>query len=309
MGAGVEGQRGSQGGRGGQGGAPRRRAPPLHPTTPTPVHRPLPPILPAAVNLTRIVRDEGVRGLYRGLGPTLAALLPNWAVYFTVYDRMKGLLGADAAHVAQGAPAPASGEAALRAAVIDTPWSAAFVSYVIRQAGATADAFHFSNAHRAYIYDAFATSAAEATNAASKQIYRACPVTTTRPRVGDLICHQREPALATASDTEVRERIRTELAGNSDTRSVRRTHCDVIAHIDARAHKMYIISGNVYHAVSARKLNLRRNLTLSARQHGNCSDAARWSLPQPATATAVPSSHTGSCSLNDRKWFVLLQLR
>ena len=114
MGAGVEGQRGSQGGRGGQGGAPRRRAPPLHPTTPTPVHRPLPPILPAAVNLTRIVRDEGVRGLYRGLGPTLAALLPNWAVYFTVYDRMKGLLGADAAHVAQGAPAPASGEAALR---------------------------------------------------------------------------------------------------------------------------------------------------------------------------------------------------
>jgi len=200
-------------------------------------------------------------------------------------------------------------EAALRAAVIDTPWSAAFVSYVIRQAGATADAFHFSNAHRAYIYDAFATSAAEATNAASKQIYRACPVTTTRPRVGDLICHQREPALATASDTEVRERIRTELAGNSDTRSVRRTHCDVIAHIDARAHKMYIISGNVYHAVSARKLNLRRNLTLSARQHGNCSDAAHWSLPQPATATAVPSSHTGSCSLNDRKWFVLLQLR
>jgi len=200
-------------------------------------------------------------------------------------------------------------EAALRAAVIDTPWSAAFVSYVIRQAGVTTDAFHFSNAHRAYIYDAFATNAAELTNTAGKQIYRACPVTTTRPRVGDLICHQREPALAGASDAAVRERIRTELASKADTRSVRRTHCDVIAHIDRLDHKMYIISGNVYHAVSARKLNLRRNLRLSATQQGHCSDAAHWTMPQPPTGTADLPNHKTTCSLNDRKWFVLLQLR
>jgi hypothetical protein len=52
-------------------------------------------------------------------------------------------------------------EAALRAAFIDTPWSAAFISYVIRQSGVAANAFQFSNAHRAYIYDAFMASAAE----------------------------------------------------------------------------------------------------------------------------------------------------
>jgi hypothetical protein len=201
-------------------------------------------------------------------------------------------------------------EAALRAAVIDTPWSAAFVSYVIKQAGVTADGFHFANAHRTFIYDAFATSATEVSNAADHRIYRACPVTSTRPRVGDLICFQREPALAGESDEAVRERIRGELAGGVDARTVRRTHCDVVAHIDVPARKMYVIGGNVYQSLAVKKLNLRRRgLKFSVIQKGHCGGPGDWTLPQPAADAPRAASPIRNCSLNDKKWFVLLQLR
>ena len=216
-------------------------------------------------------------------------------------------------------------EAALRAAIVDTSWSAAFVSYVIRQSGGAADTFRFANAHSAYIYDAFATSLAEPANEGGDRLYRACPLTTTRPRAGDLICNQREPAFADAGEEAVRERIRADLGGGSGgaARSIRRTHCEVVAHVDARARKLYTIGGNVNQAVTARKLNLRGDLKFSAAQKGHCGGAGHWTLPQGAAQTPQPAAPTPpgaasappalspapKCSLNDRKWFVLLQVR
>jgi hypothetical protein len=197
-------------------------------------------------------------------------------------------------------------EAAYRAAILDTPWSAAFISYVIRRSGATANAFLFANAHRIYIYDAFATSAAELTNEASNRLYRACPVNTTKPRVGDMICQQRDPALADASDEAVRERIRSELGAN--VWSVRRTHCEIVAYIDVPARKMYTIGGNVNSAVAARKLNLHGQGLKFPAQKGQC-NAGHWTLPRPSADGPHASSAAKTCSLNDRKWFVLLQLR
>ncbi|KAI9443297.1 mitochondrial NAD transporter [Lactarius indigo] len=40
-----------------------------------------------------IVRHDGFRGLYRGLGPTILGYLPTWAIYFAVYDGIKTLFG------------------------------------------------------------------------------------------------------------------------------------------------------------------------------------------------------------------------
>ncbi len=250
-------------------------------------------------------------------------------------------------------------EAALRVAIVDTSWSAAFISYVIRRSGVAPDAFQFANAHRAYIYDAFATSAAELTKAADHRlyratsaaeltkaaddrvyratsaaeltkaaddrvyraasaaeltkaaddrVYRACPLST-KPRVGDLICAQREPALADSSDAAVRERILEELAGSTDARSVRRTHCEVVAHIDAQARKVYTIGGNVNQAVTARKLSLRSDSKFSAAQKGVCDGSDRWTLPQASSHPPRAPLVAEPCSLNDKKWFVLLQMR
>ncbi|XP_077215555.1 nicotinamide adenine dinucleotide transporter 1, chloroplastic-like [Tasmannia lanceolata] len=46
-------------------------------------------------SLKQIAKKEGVRGMYRGLTPTVIALLPNWAVYFSMYDQLKSLLSSD----------------------------------------------------------------------------------------------------------------------------------------------------------------------------------------------------------------------
>ncbi|KAG6426837.1 hypothetical protein SASPL_111071 [Salvia splendens] len=46
-------------------------------------------------SLEQIFQKEGLRGMYRGLSPTMLAMFPNWAVYFTIYEQLKSFLGSD----------------------------------------------------------------------------------------------------------------------------------------------------------------------------------------------------------------------
>ena len=48
-----------------------------------------------AGGLSIIARQEGVRGLYRGLTPTLVALLPNWAVSITAVQSIRLIVNVD----------------------------------------------------------------------------------------------------------------------------------------------------------------------------------------------------------------------
>ena len=46
-----------------------------------------------ALTVKRIWGQSGLRGFYRGLGPTVGGYLPTWGIYFTVYDLVKDKLG------------------------------------------------------------------------------------------------------------------------------------------------------------------------------------------------------------------------
>ncbi|KAK2465724.1 hypothetical protein APHAL10511_002268 [Amanita phalloides] len=41
----------------------------------------------------KVFIEDGVRGFYRGLGPTILGYLPTWAIYFAVYDGIKTYFG------------------------------------------------------------------------------------------------------------------------------------------------------------------------------------------------------------------------
>jgi hypothetical protein len=212
-------------------------------------------------------------------------------------------------------------ETAFRAAIVDNPWSAAFISYVIKTAALDESAsqanvqsfartrFQFSGAHRHYIFAAFKTSIADAaagkTSAKDGHLYRACPIYATEPRIGDLVCYHRERMLKDAGDSMVRDLMLTEAQSGKAETSISRNHCDVVVHIDRQANKMYVAGGNVQQSVTIKKLRLRQDLKF-AENRQRCGD---WTLPPPSASVPVGPSLRENCSLNEKKWFVLLQMR
>nr|XP_043611292.1 nicotinamide adenine dinucleotide transporter 1, chloroplastic [Erigeron canadensis] len=72
-------------------------------------------------SLEQIIRKEGVRGMYRGLSPTIIALLPNWAVYFTIYEQLKNLLASDGHGLSFGANMLAASGAGAATTIVTNP--------------------------------------------------------------------------------------------------------------------------------------------------------------------------------------------
>ena len=103
----------------------------------------------------------------------------------------------------------------------------------------------------------------------------------------------------------MRDRVLSEANAGQGETSVSRSHCDVVVHIDGKAQKMYVAGGNVQQSVTIKKLRLRRDLKFAENRNG-CGD---WTLPPPSKGTPVGPGLMQSCSLNEKKWFVLLQMR
>jgi hypothetical protein len=193
-------------------------------------------------------------------------------------------------------PDVAVSEALLRAAIVDTPWSAAFISYLMKHAGFSRTEFGFSDSHADYVQGAFDTSAAEAAGQERADAYRACDVATTRPRAGDLLC-------ATRASTAGTTRFAALPGAMAEARSAGQgfpMHCEIVVRSDRGGDaKLEVIGGNVVQSVTLSRMTLNADKLLGAGHFASAAPAAECARRTPACRD----------SLSRRPWVVLLQFR
>ena len=127
------------------------------------------------------------------------------------------------------------------------PWSAAFISWVMCEAGLGAPAeFQRAVAHHAYVDQAIRARDGRAPQAG----YTAYDAGEAAVEPGDLLCTARRPVYRT-----IAERRRQPGVGA-------RTHCDIVVQIDETASRLLVIGGNVRGVVALKQLPAMRG------QHG-----------------------------------------
>ena len=121
------------------------------------------------------------------------------------------------------------------------PWSAAFISWVMKKAGAGKD-FNYSAGHSYY-------TAAAKENAIknNNNMFKAYPITKVAPRVGDIVCAAR------ASSGATYENIRGGM----------NTHCDIVTSV--QPNKLSVIGGNVDNTVSQKPVTTDSNGRINAK--------------------------------------------
>ena len=166
-----------------------------------------------------------------------------------------------------------------RGFVIDSPWSAAFVSWVMRRAGVPR--FTFSGSHFDYVR--------AARLAPANSPYEFIEPLSATPATGDLLCYVRTgrvygyDGLASAID------------GGANGLPM---HCDIVAAANPGGDaKAYLIGGNVQQAVTMRVLNLNAG-------------GRFWNLPRRTDGDVECSPDTqAACDFNRQDWAVLLKLK
>ena len=177
-------------------------------------------------------------------------------------------------------------QSAVRAALNDSPWSAAFISYVMDKAGLDARQFRFSPAHWQYIQ--------RAVQQPEGYGYRACDPRSTVPAVGDLLCYSRGTPLLKDFAAWRDAALQPGFAAPA--------HCEVVVEVDTGAKKMETVGGNVVQSVARRKLKLNQANVLS-RSH----DPSQQS--QRGNRECVRDRSCEEANLNVQYWGVLLQLQ
>lgn len=183
-----------------------------------------------------------------------------------------------------------------RVAVIDAPWSAAFISWIAQRAGLGVDEFVFSEAHADYAGAAWKAGLDEAANRPTRYAMRACDLMRTPPRVGDLVCQAR----GTGAGYDTFERIGEVLAQRPTGGEALPMHCDVVVGVDAAGFDT--IGGNVIQSVTLRRLAFASGTRLLDRSY----------LPEGCTAGATGTTGMAGCidrHMSRQPWSLLLQWR
>ncbi|MDE2406698.1 MAG: DUF2272 domain-containing protein [Xanthomonadaceae bacterium] len=162
-----------------------------------------------------------------------------------------------------------------RGFIIDNPWSAAFISWVMERAGVPG--FHDSPSHFDYVRAARKDAASP---------YRFVAPASSAVQTGDLLCFNRSRRIQGYDGL-----VRLIDQGGSGLPM----HCDIIVAIDAG--KVYAIGGNVQQAVTLRRLPVDAQGRLTELAYRSQDDA-------PCTL-----DDETACNFNRQDWVVLLQLK
>lgn len=193
------------------------------------------------------------------------------------YWRDSGLLWQTGAASACGGMDGIGAQAWCRGFVVDTPWSAAFVAWVMQQAGVPG--YRGAASHVHYIRHAYREPLDNA--------YRVTYPLGARPAPGDLLCYARVESRSYGF-----EGLMTQLAGDDGGLGM---HCDVV--VGTGDGTAYLVGGNVFDGVTMRMLALDAAGRLSA--------LALRGEDEPECVPDRPEA----CDMNRQDWAVLLALR
>lgn len=133
----------------------------------------------------------------------------------------------------------------------DIPWSAACISFIVREAGAPYAGFKFAAAHSKYIHHAIKGRFAKDTSVP----FWGYDLHERKPQVGDIICKD-NPQYAPAVNFAVARH-----------ENAYRSHCDIIVKIDSPSNKITAIGGNVGDSVAIAEYDLAPGDLLAPTKH------------------------------------------
>ena len=169
-----------------------------------------------------------------------------------------------------------------RAFLIDNPWSAAFVSWVMARAGVPG--FNASPRHIDYIRQAY--------NGGTP--YRLADPADEKPTVGDLLCFLRDRRQTLSYPGLV------QALGNGSVGHWK-SHCEVVVSANMGGDRtLYLVGGNVLNTVAMRMLMLDRSGRIEL-------PAARATETAGIAVTCTPGREE-ECSFNRQDWAALLKL-